>query len=200
MMAAYSWQMYMQAAAMQSAGGAAGMAGMAGMPMPMPMPFMPPPMFMHPDMMSAYGYAPFDFRKRPRDWDAGSARRRRRHDNKVCDHLLPSCTRHGLTRISVVVAVTSRWSDAMHLMNEARLRSLSLQVCSNCQTNSTPFWRKDRASGTPLCNACGLYYAKNEAHRPKVSHITWSLSEPSHLQRVVLSTVHRRRPMVPMST
>ena len=87
MMAAYSWQMYMQAAAMQSAGGAAGMAGMAGMPMPMPMPFMPPPMFMHPDMMSAYGYAPFDFRKRPREWDGGGARRRRRHDNKVrsCD-------------------------------------------------------------------------------------------------------------------
>ena len=86
MMAAYSWQMYMQAAAMQSTGGAAGMAGMAGMPMPMPMPmpFMPPPMFMHPDMMSAYGYAPFgDFRKRPRDWDLGNARRRRRHDNKV---------------------------------------------------------------------------------------------------------------------
>ena len=94
MMAAYSWQMYMQAAAMQSAGGAAGMAGMAGMampgmagmagmPMPVPMPFMPSPMFMHPDIMSAYGYAPFDYRKRPRDWDNGGARRRRRHDNKV---------------------------------------------------------------------------------------------------------------------
>ena len=87
-MAAYSWQMYMQAAAMQSAGGAAGMAGMAmpgmaGMPMPVPMPFMPSPMFMHPDVMSAYGYAPFDYRKRPREWDGGGARRRRRHDNKV---------------------------------------------------------------------------------------------------------------------
>lgn len=29
------------------------------------------------------------------------------------------------------------------------------QVCSNCHTNNTPFWRKDRHTGLPLCNACG---------------------------------------------
>lgn len=40
------------------------------------------------------------------------------------------------------------------------------QVCSNCHTNSTPFWRKDRTSGLPLCNACGLYAAKNDHPRP----------------------------------
>lgn len=42
------------------------------------------------------------------------------------------------------------------------------KVCSNCASHSTPFWRKDRNTGLPLCNACGLYYAKNDAMRPKV--------------------------------
>lgn len=42
------------------------------------------------------------------------------------------------------------------------------QVCKNCGTTSTPFWRKDKADGKPLCNACGLYASKNDAPRPKV--------------------------------
>ena len=29
------------------------------------------------------------------------------------------------------------------------------QVCSNCHTSNTPFWRKNRHTGLPLCNACG---------------------------------------------
>lgn len=45
---------------------------------------------------------------------------------------------------------------------------LPAQVCKNCGTQSTPFWRKDKADGKPLCNACGLYFSKNESHRPKV--------------------------------
>ncbi|GJP81242.1 hypothetical protein CLOP_g11405 [Closterium sp. NIES-67] len=41
--------------------------------------------------------------------------------------------------------------------------------CSNCGTHTTPFWRKDRSgSGQHLCNACGLYLAKNDAPRPAV--------------------------------
>ena len=39
--------------------------------------------------------------------------------------------------------------------------------CKNCNTESTPFWRKDKTDGKPLCNACGLYLAKNDAHRPR---------------------------------
>jgi hypothetical protein len=31
----------------------------------------------------------------------------------------------------------------------------SSQMCSNCHTTATPFWRKDRVSRLPLCNACG---------------------------------------------
>ncbi|CAI7840996.1 unnamed protein product [Closterium sp. NIES-54] len=41
--------------------------------------------------------------------------------------------------------------------------------CSNCGTHTTPFWRKDRAGGGQhLCNACGLYLAKNDVPRPAV--------------------------------
>lgn len=42
------------------------------------------------------------------------------------------------------------------------------RVCKNCGTNETPFWRKDKQDGLPLCNACGLYLSKNDAPRPKV--------------------------------
>ncbi|CAI5512183.1 unnamed protein product [Closterium sp. Naga37s-1] len=43
------------------------------------------------------------------------------------------------------------------------------KACRNCGTHTTPFWRKDRSgSGQHLCNACGLYLAKNDAPRPSV--------------------------------
>lgn len=42
------------------------------------------------------------------------------------------------------------------------------RVCKNCGTRTTPFWRKNKQDGLPLCNACGLYLAKNDAPRPKV--------------------------------
>ncbi len=41
------------------------------------------------------------------------------------------------------------------------------KVCSNCGTSTTPFWRKNKNGGLPLCNACGLYFSKNDAMRPK---------------------------------
>jgi hypothetical protein len=44
----------------------------------------------------------------------------------------------------------------------------------NCHTSTTPFWRKEKNGRGSLCNACGLYYAKNEAHRPKM---LWKRSE-----------------------
>lgn len=41
------------------------------------------------------------------------------------------------------------------------------KTCVNCGSSKTPFWRKERgAGGGALCNACGLYVAKNETPRP----------------------------------
>ncbi|KAL1936663.1 hypothetical protein VTP01DRAFT_797 [Rhizomucor pusillus] len=38
-------------------------------------------------------------------------------------------------------------------------------VCANCHTTNTPLWRRD-ASGSTICNACGLYYKLHLVHRP----------------------------------
>ncbi|KAI8142282.1 hypothetical protein BJV82DRAFT_714335 [Fennellomyces sp. T-0311] len=38
--------------------------------------------------------------------------------------------------------------------------------CSNCETTTTPLWRRD-AEGAPLCNACGLYLKLHHAKRPR---------------------------------
>jgi len=64
----------------------------------------------------------------------------------------------------------SRAEDEMHciklrLTKKGRKR-VEDRVCSNCCTRTTPFWRKDRHSGKPLCNACGLYFSKNDVPRP----------------------------------
>ena len=40
------------------------------------------------------------------------------------------------------------------------------RVCVNCKSTETPFWRKGKDGVGSLCNACGLYLAKNDAHRP----------------------------------
>ncbi|KAK9701148.1 hypothetical protein K7432_011849 [Basidiobolus ranarum] len=41
--------------------------------------------------------------------------------------------------------------------------------CANCGTSDTPGWRAGETPDTKLCNACGLYFAKNKTHRP--SHL-----------------------------
>ena len=37
--------------------------------------------------------------------------------------------------------------------------------CSNCSTGSTSLWRRD-GSGSPVCNACGLYFKLHRQPRP----------------------------------
>lgn len=39
-------------------------------------------------------------------------------------------------------------------------------VCANCSTTSTPLWRKDKATGHNLCNACGIYLKTHGKPRP----------------------------------
>ena len=43
-----------------------------------------------------------------------------------------------------------------------------IKICVNCGCTRTPFWRKERLGVGSLCNACGLYLAKNDAPRPKM--------------------------------
>ena len=38
--------------------------------------------------------------------------------------------------------------------------------CAHCDTSNTPLWRKDRATGLMLCNACGIYLKTHGKHRP----------------------------------
>ncbi|CEI94375.1 Putative GATA factor SREP [Rhizopus microsporus] len=38
-------------------------------------------------------------------------------------------------------------------------------ICANCETTTTPLWRRD-TSGRTICNACGLYYKLHLVHRP----------------------------------
>ncbi|KAI8636894.1 hypothetical protein BD408DRAFT_425428 [Parasitella parasitica] len=37
--------------------------------------------------------------------------------------------------------------------------------CFNCDTTTTPLWRRDD-EGNNICNACGLYYKLHNVHRP----------------------------------
>ena len=39
-------------------------------------------------------------------------------------------------------------------------------TCFNCKTSKTPLWRRTPDKKHNLCNACGLYFTKHEAHRP----------------------------------
>ena len=41
-------------------------------------------------------------------------------------------------------------------------------MCVNCKSMDTPYWRKDKDGVGSLCNACGLYLAKNDAPRPEL--------------------------------
>lgn len=40
------------------------------------------------------------------------------------------------------------------------------RICSNCQTTSTPSWRRGGKGKTLLCNACGLYQKLHNKPRP----------------------------------
>ena len=59
-----------------------------------------------------------------------------------------------------------RKSDGFRASGKGKKAAGEAKVCCNCGTSSTPFWRKDKEAGQPLCNACGLYFAKNDAPRP----------------------------------
>ncbi|KAG2211947.1 hypothetical protein INT47_004634 [Mucor saturninus] len=59
--------------------------------------------------------------------------------------------------VEKVERVMSPWSDEEGKKCEV--------MCANCETTTTPLWRRD-ASGRTICNACGLYYKLHLVHRP----------------------------------
>ncbi|KAG0173007.1 putative electron transfer flavoprotein subunit [Apophysomyces sp. BC1034] len=69
------------------------------------------------------------------------------------------------------------------------------QQCANCQTTTTPLWRRDE-QGNTICNACGLYYKLHNVHRP----ITMKRSIIKRRKRVAAvchgpsNTVHQHYP------
>lgn len=64
-------------------------------------------------------------------------------------------------------------------------------VCANCQTTTTPLWRRDE-SGHPICNACGLYFKLHSVRRP----ITMKRSTIKRRKRVTAATMVTHKPVV----
>lgn len=74
----------------------------------------------------------------------GGGQRRRRH-----------LQWQGACRPAALHALLKRNYPTARPTPKPTLPTRALQICSNCHTSNTPFWRKDRHSGLPLCNACG---------------------------------------------
>ncbi|KAG1459707.1 hypothetical protein G6F56_006102 [Rhizopus delemar] len=55
------------------------------------------------------------------------------------------------------------WTDEDKKTEEAHQQGVT--VCANCETTTTPLWRRD-TNGRTICNACGLYYKLHLVHRP----------------------------------
>ncbi|KAJ7629011.1 hypothetical protein FB45DRAFT_47090 [Roridomyces roridus] len=43
----------------------------------------------------------------------------------------------------------------------------AVKQCARCRVQSTPLWRRDPATGVPLCNACGVYVQQRHSQRPQ---------------------------------
>ncbi|CAG8542863.1 12089_t:CDS:10, partial [Cetraspora pellucida] len=73
--------------------------------------------------------------------------------------------------ISALAPASILHDSAPNVMTSTRVRQKPCNYnpagkCANCQTTDTPGWRAGETPDQKLCNACGLYYAKNRSHRP----------------------------------
>lgn len=97
--------------------------------------------------------------------DAGKSSLLKGGEHKVCDALRLAQVGSSLTEQHASPAKPMRGCMNSSRCILAKLYAV-LQVCKNCATDCTPFWRKDKNDQLPLCNACGLYAAKNGSMRP----------------------------------
>lgn len=75
--------------------------------------------------------------------------------------------------------------------SSAAPEDLANLICANCQTTTTPLWRRDEA-GHPICNACGLYFKLHSVRRP----ITMKRSTIKRRKRVTAATMVTHKPVV----
>ncbi|CEP12459.1 hypothetical protein [Parasitella parasitica] len=71
------------------------------------------------------------------------------------------------------------------------IEDLANLICANCQTTTTPLWRRDE-SGHPICNACGLYFKLHSVRRP----ITMKRSTIKRRKRVTAATLVTHKSVV----
>lgn len=55
--------------------------------------------------------------------------------------------------------------EPVRVRSTIRMRGSHKPTCQNCQTNTTPLWRRDE-QGEILCNACGLFFKLHGRARP----------------------------------
>lgn len=70
--------------------------------------------------------------------------------------------------------------------------SKKLLQCSNCQTKTTPLWRKSN-NGDLLCNACGLFYKLHGVLRP-LNNQNNSNNENTVQHSNLYNTLHQQQP------
>ena len=56
-------------------------------------------------------------------------------------------------------------STSSKTLADAKSGPIEALRCTNCQTTTTPLWRRDE-DGNNICNACGLYHKLHGTHRP----------------------------------